>query len=506
MATSAVASDVPPIFVSSQHPAWTSHYENVLGTSMQITLGAENRVHARNAEDAALAAIDHDEHLLSAWRPESEFNRWLATQNSAEKVSPELFAVLGLFDLWRERTMGALDASAEAAVKTWRAAAQERRQPTTRELADAVAAMQQPHWILQPSNGTVIRKSATPLVLASFTKSYIAGRAADASLHAGASGVMLNIGGDIVVRGDMNQLVHIANPFAHRDNDQGADRIVVRDRSVATSGSYRRGFDLVPQNPGDAPQFSHIIDPRNAQPAGHIVSSTVIAHEPETAGALATAFSILTTDETRSLAASIPGTDYLLITRDGERVESDGWRNYQASAVWMASYPAPQAAKRPAAAATDAWNQSYELVVDLELVSPNSPRYRRPYVAVWVEDEDHSPVRTIALWYDKLRYLPELRDWAHDNQAHVAAGHKDVTYTVASATRAAGKYTLEWDGKDDEGRLLKPGKYTVCIEAAREHGGNQIVRQELNFNGTAQQHAIPAGAELGPVTLDYRKK
>jgi hypothetical protein len=31
-------------------------------------------------------------------------------------------------------------------------------------------------------------------------------------------------------------------------------------------------------------------------------------------------------------------------------------------------------------------------------------------------------------------------------------------------------------------------------------------RQEINFNGTPSQQAIPAGEELGPTTLDYRKQ
>jgi hypothetical protein len=309
-----------------------------------------------------------------------------------------------------------------------------------------------------------------------------------------------------VVRGSLTAIVDVANPLADSENDAGIDRLVVRDRAVATSGSYRRGFDVTGGGVAQRPEFSHILDPRTAQPAGHILSSTVIAREPATAGALATAFSVMSVEESRALAAKNKGVEYLLLTRGGERVASDGWRNYQAPGRRLASYSAPPVAAKAVAVAADAWNQSYELAIDVELPQPGEFRYRRPYVAVWIEGADHYPVRTLALWYDKARYLPELRDWNRDDQIRYAAEHTEIASTVASATRSAGKYSLKWDGRDNQGKLVKPGKYTVCVEAAREHGGSQMLRQEIDFNGVAQQHAFPAGSELGPVTLDYRKQ
>jgi hypothetical protein len=34
---------------------------------------------------------------------------------------------------------------------------------------------------------------------------------------------------------------------------------------------------------------------------------------------------------------------------------------------------------------------------------------KRPYVAIWIEDADRRPVRTIALLFKKSRHLSELR-------------------------------------------------------------------------------------------------
>ena len=52
---------------------------------------------------------------------------------------------------------------------------------------------------------------------------------------------------------------------------------------------------------------------------------------------------------------------------------------------------------------------------------------------------------------------------------------------------------------------MKAGKYTVVIEAAREHGTYQVERREMNFT-QPEKIDIPAGKELGAVTFDYRKR
>jgi hypothetical protein len=124
-------------------------------------------------------------------------------------------------------------------------------------------------------------------------------------------------------------------------------------------------------------------------------------------------------------------------------------------------------------------------------------------VAVWVEDAEKAPVRTISLWSERPRWLDELRSWYHDYPEHSIKGG-DLSPSNSSATRPPGKYTLRWDGKDDKGNLVKPGTYTICVEAAREHGGYDLMHQQINFDGrTPAQFTLPAGNEIAGVQLDY---
>lgn len=504
----------PATYADQITGSFTFHHEHVLGTSLELNVRAANLAQARRAEAASLAEIDRQDRILSAWRPDSEFSRWAATRFQPITVSPELFAVLAAFEHWREQTNGALNPSAEGAMRLWRTALAEGRQPSEAEIAQVREAMAQQHWQLDATRQTVTRLTDVPLALASFTKSFVSAHAADAAMRTGISGVMINVGGDIVLRGDAKQVIDITDPLVSGENDVPLDRISVRDRAVATSGSYRRSLDQLSSQISDSlqtsrlshiPRFSHIIDPRTALPTVHILSSTVIAPDAETAGALATAFSVLSEQESTQLARQIPGVDYLLVTGEGRRIYSPGWAGYQLPGLHTMAYApsAPQAAK---ASVPGMWNPAYELAIDIDMPNPTDTRYRRPYVAVWVEDADHFPIRTITLWTQSPRYIPELKAWFRDDQMRNLSEGTDLSKTISSATRPAGHYTVKWDGKDNQGKPVKAGKYTVIIEAAREHGTYQLERREMSFTAQPEKVDIPVGKELGAVTFDYRKR
>jgi FAD:protein FMN transferase len=156
-------------------------------------------------------------------------------------------------------------------------------------------------------------------------------------------------------------------------------------------------------------------------------------------------------------------------------------------------------------AADQAWNPAFELNITLEVARIDQMGARRPYVAVWIEDAKKYPVRMIALWYRKPRYLDEMRAWYRAERIRSTTENSQLPASVTGATRSAGAYILRWDGKDNLGRFVSAGRYTVSIEAAREHGTYQLVRREMDFNGAPQQVHLPGNAEISSATLDYHQ-
>jgi len=462
---------------------YVSHYENVLGTSLELKVTTVSKASAKAAEDAALQEIDRMSKILSAYDNNSEFSKWRGTMQQPVKVSAELYEVLRLFDEWRVRSGGVLDASAEAVSQAWKKAAAEKRLPTTAEINTAVALVKQPHWALNATTHTATHLDNAPLMLNSFVKSYIIKHAAAAAMAAGnMNAVVVNIGGDLVVLGNTNETVQITNPTADAENEAPIDQLQIANQAVATSGNYRRG-ELI-----NGHWYSHIVDPRNGQPANNIISATVVAANATDAGALATAFNVMTPQESIQLAATVPDAQYLIITKEGRRIASKGWN----------------ALTTPLPKTTTTTASEFELLINLE-IKMQQGFAKRPYVAVWVEDENHAAVRTVSVWHGSDKYMNELKSWYLKYRSSYTT---DNTFhsTVTSATRSPGKYTLKWDGKDDKGNALKPGKYTLKIEVSREHGTYQLMRQDLQLDEKPQQFTLPGNAEIESVSLDYRKK
>lgn len=462
---------------------YTAHYENVLGTSLDLKVSAISPQASDQAEKAVLAEISRLSKVLSGYDPNSEFSRWAHTRNEATPVSPDLYNVLGLFDEWRLRTGGAVDASAEVITRLWKQAAARGSLPAETQLDSAIAKVRQQHWVLDAKTRTATHLDNAPLILNSFAKSYIIHHAAEAALAVpGVSGIVVNIGGDMVVAGNWQEPVWVSDPRKDAENDEPVCRLAIHDRAVATSGNYRRG-ELIAGR-----WYSHIVDPRTGQPADGILSATVVAQNATDAGALATAFNVLTPAESERLAGSVPGVDYLILTRDGKTFQSPGWAALQLAADI-----------RPIAAG------NFELVVNLEIALQKEGFAKRPYVAVWVEDENHAPVRTITIWHGSDRYLPELRSW-YLKYRGLYTEDKNFNASITSATRSPGRYSVKWDGLDDHGNPVKPGKYVLKIEATREHGTYQLMRQEIDCDDTPKKLDLPGNTEIASVSLDYRKK
>ncbi len=280
---------------------FVSDYENVLGTSMEIKIITDNEQLAGKAENAALTEIDRLNKILSGYDASSEFSQWMKTANVPVHISAELFEVLSLFEQWRIKTHGALDASAEAIGKLWRNAAKENRTPSAEEIKEVKNTIQQQHYELNALEKTATHKTNTALMLNSFTKSYILNKAAAAAMEvSGVAGVVVNIGGDILIKGDHTEQVWIADPKADAENDLPVAQIQVANKTVATSGNYRRGMMI------DGKWYSHIVDPRTGYPSGNIISATVIADNATDAGALATALNVVNADEAAAWLHQFP--------------------------------------------------------------------------------------------------------------------------------------------------------------------------------------------------------
>lgn len=469
-----------------------SSFENVLGTSFDLKVNATNPEEAEWAEKTALAEIDRLAAILSSYDPNSEFSKWQSTHLQPVKVSPDLFEVLSLYDEWKVKTKGALDPAVGELINLWKSGEKNSKIPNGNDLKQALTSMEQQQWLLNPNNQTASRTGKASLIMNSFVKSYIINKVADLLMsNKNISAVLVNIGGDIVAKGNTTEKIKIENPQLAADNMVDFESINLNNSAIATSGNYKRGFSI------SGNWYSHILDPRSGLPVERVKSATVVAQHATDAGALATAFNVMDPDESLKLASEL-GAEFKLTLTNGQEIESKGWKNLLVKKVIADNKKLIEKKAKE-----KDWDKSFEVAIQLELAKFEG-RFRRPFVAVWVEDAKKNTIKTLALWYNKPRWLPDLKEWYRKNNSSYNGGGQDISI-ISSATRPAGSYTLKWDGKDDNGKYVNEGTYTVFIEAAREHGTYQIMKQEINCKKKPEHFDIPGNIEVTAASVDYKK-
>ncbi|MHB1559105.1 MAG: FAD:protein FMN transferase, partial [Isosphaeraceae bacterium] len=272
---------------SSFRPAragdYAFYHENVMGTSLELRVQAIDEASARRAEAMVLGRIDRDASIFSGYDPGSEFSRWQSGARGGANISAELFEVLRASDAWHTLSRGAFDPRVEVFSRLWADCARRDRLPAEDELRRARAAMEAPAWRLDPVGRTARRISECPVSLNGIAKGYIVGRACEAAIGEvpGVTGVMLNVGGDLRVRGDIEGVIGIVAPWADSESSEPLAFVRVRDRSVATSGRSQRGFWI------GGRWYSHVIDPRTGRPVDRVASATGIAASSVAAAAVA---------------------------------------------------------------------------------------------------------------------------------------------------------------------------------------------------------------------------
>ena len=148
-----------------------------------------------------------------------------------------------------------------------------------------------------------------------------------------------------------------------------------------------------------------------------------------------------------------------------------------------------------------------DLTVTLEVPTIATAAYHRPYVAVWIEQQDtaQTAVRTVALWYEAgdtgrgegtgEQYLKDIRTWWRKGGRAMALPIDGIT----GPTRAPGRQTVTVSGA----RLasLPAGSYNIVVEAAREQGGREVVRVPFTWGGAANNASAAGTSELGAVRV-----
>ena len=105
-----------------------------------------------------------------------------------------------------------------------------------------------------------------------------------------------------------------------------------------------------------------------------------------------------------------------------------------------------------------------------------------------------------------FQWLPDLKRWYKSDRDRKLVEKKEILFTVSRPTRQPGKYKVIWDGKDNNGKQLGGGEYTVYVEAAREHGTYQSIRKQVTLADKPFTEELKGNVEIKSASIEYRRK
>ena len=150
-------------------------------------------------------------------------------------------------------------------------------------------------------------------------KGYATEMAAQYLIEKGATGYVLNIGGNLRLIGTKADGSEWSTGIKNPSNtDQYATIITLSDTSCVTSGDYERYFTVAGK------RYHHIIDKDTLMPANHFSSISVITENSALADALSTALFCMSYEDGLALAHKFGSVDVVWITRDGEILMTEG--------------------------------------------------------------------------------------------------------------------------------------------------------------------------------------
>jgi len=272
----------------------------------------------RHALDA-LDLVDRIEDQLSYFRDASELSRInRSAARGPVELDPGLFNLLETALRLSQQTEGAFDVTAGPLWEAWGFAQRAGRVPDEQTLAEALSSVGS-RWVeLDPARRTVrFRKPGTKLNLGSIGKGYALDRCAEQLLAAGIGDFLIHGGGSsVVARGSQatgrgpgkaaegnGWVLGVRHPTRP---DRRLAEIRLRDRALATSGSWAQSFVHRGRRLG------HILDPRSGWPAEGVLSTTVAGPSAALADALSTAFYVMGLEKSLDFCRNRPELGVLL--------------------------------------------------------------------------------------------------------------------------------------------------------------------------------------------------
>ncbi|MBR7781674.1 FAD:protein FMN transferase [Undibacterium luofuense] len=300
--------------------------KNMMGTQLEICLQGRDPAALKLAANAAMQEMDRLSQMMSRFHPTSVVNALhYASGLRPIPVPPELFSVLRMAKERSQQSHGAFDPTV-GAYQGWHFDGTHNQSPASSELAQQRQLVDAQHLILDQEHGTAfLQQRGMRLDLGGIAKLPILQAGLRVIESMGIEHAMLNGGGDVFVKGQLNQhpwRIGLRDP---RQPERLLGQIELSDGIVAASGDYERYFFEQGQ------RQHHILNPGTGLPTrGPHGLALVVRHTPSSLkdiNGLGAAIMVTGSARGRQMLANLPHIDAFIVNHDQSLWFSEGMKN-----------------------------------------------------------------------------------------------------------------------------------------------------------------------------------
>ncbi len=273
------------------------------GSTYNISYWSEQPVDQTLLQQQITTELERIDQAMSNYRPDStieKFNQSLTTTPVA--VGAELVQLVAQARLVSSQSLGCYDLTVKPLFDLWGFKADQFHQPTSEQLALTMQSVGMAKIQQAGADKLAKQVAALRIDVSSIAQGWTVGQLAKIMEQAGIRNYLVEVGGELVVRGKKPELqawrVAIEKPLPGAQTLQKVITVQQDEPlSVMTSGTYRHYFDA------DGVRYSHVLDARTGAPVKHqTVSTTVLIEDPTLGDAWSTAFLCLGSKDGKEVA------------------------------------------------------------------------------------------------------------------------------------------------------------------------------------------------------------
>lgn len=300
-----------------------------MDTAMTVT------VYGDNAEDLAANACHKINELSAKWSVTDERSEIYRANNiganiSTAYISDDTAELIGYSLEMNRQTGGAFDITLYPVLREWGFTTGDYKIPDEARLTELLRKTGSDRVEI---NGNMLTlKGGAQIDLGAIAKGYTGDILAEYLKREGATGALLDLGGNIHAIGTKPDGSAWRLGIKSPEGEGNLAVLELTDKVAVTSGGYERYF--VGE---DGERYCHILNPETGRPADSgLVSVTIVGAEGRLCDALSTAVYVMGVDRAEELWRRRGDFDMVLLTTDGELLVTEGLR---ACVEFVADYP-----------------------------------------------------------------------------------------------------------------------------------------------------------------------